>query len=85
MLNKTKNGKFDQRSAYGRRMQAIADNPPTLADKIADLHKEITVEAKKAEMANNNIQFLLTRIAQLSEGTEILTVDQIAEALEGEV
>ena len=82
MLNKTKNGKFDQRSAYGRKMQSIADNPPTLADKIADLHKEINVEAKKAEMANNNIQYLLTQIAQLSEGTEILTVDQIAEALE---
>ena len=85
MLNKTKNGKFDQRSAYGRRMQSIANNPLTLADKIADLHKEITVEAKKAEMANNNIQYLLTKISKLSEGTEILTVDQIAEALEGEV
>ena len=48
MLNKTKNGKFDQRSAYGRRMQSIENNPLTLADKIADLHKEITVEAKKA-------------------------------------
>ena len=83
MLNKTKNGKFDQRSAYGRRMQSIEDNPLTLADKI-DLHKEITVEAKKVEMANNNIQYLLTKISKLSEGTEILTVDQIAEALEGE-
>ena len=88
MLNKTKNGKFDQRSAYGRRMQSIADNPPTLADKIADLHKEITVEAKKAEMANSNIQYLLNKIAQLSEGTEALTMedlDQIDEAIEGEV
>ena len=82
MLNKTKNGKFDQRSAVGRRMQAIADNPPTLADKIADLHKEIFAEAKKAEMANNNIQYLLTKISKLSEGTEMLTVDQFAEALE---
>ena len=85
MLNKTKNGKFDQRSAYGRRMQSIENNPLTLADKIADLHKEITVEAKKAEMANNNIQYLLTKISKLSEGTEILTVDPFAEAIEGEV
>ena len=84
MLNKTKNGKFDQRSAYGRRMQSIENNPLTLADKIADLHKEITVEAKKAEMANNNIQYLLTKISKLSEGTEILTVDPFAEAIEGE-
>tara|TARA_R110000822_G_scaffold198912_1_gene336824 strand:+ start:495 stop:734 length:240 start_codon:yes stop_codon:yes gene_type:complete len=73
--------KFDKRSAYGKRMQAIADNPPTLADKIADLHKEINVEAKKAEMANNNIQYLLTKISKLSEKTELLSVDQIAEAL----
>jgi len=88
MLNKTKNGKFDQRSAYGRRMQAIANNPLTLADKIADLHKEITIETKKAEMANNNIQYLLTKISKLSEGTEVLTMedlDQIDEALEGKV
>ena len=88
MLNKTKNGKFDQRSAYGRRMQSIENNPLTLADKIADLHKEITVEAKKVEMANNNIQYLLTKISKLSEGTEVLTMedlDQIDEAIEGEV
>ena len=56
MLNKTKNGKFDQRSAYGRRMQSIENNPLTLADKIADLHKEITVEAKKVEAPSSLLQ-----------------------------
>lgn len=68
ITNKTNSGKFDQRSKYGKRMQAIADAPQkTAQDKIADLINDISIETAIADRANRNIQYILKKIAELQE------------------
>jgi len=68
ITSNTKSGKFDQRSKYGKRMQAIADAPPkTAQEKIADLINDISIETAIADRAVKNIQYTLKKIAELQE------------------
>lgn len=68
ITSKTKSGKFDQRSKFGKRMQAIADAPPkTAQEKIADLINDISIETAIANRAIKDIQYNLRKIAELQE------------------
>jgi hypothetical protein len=68
MISRTKSGKFDQRSKFGKKMQAIADAPAkTKQDKIAELINDISIETAIAYRALGDIQYTLKKIAELQE------------------